>query len=393
MESKPFFCFVISESEVIIEAFHEVARRGVPKYGGSAACYEANTLDLMFLDELGPRFSGKQIRWPTKEGPFYAAKDLWAKILNCPKIFLSIVSVNQNAQDWIQESYMALLDQIGKTGGLPHSLHTSVYTTTSVDAAQYLPRLFRRHVPKWRMIVLSPDARRAIQGMQIPGAFFFFEGDTLKVLGSDWDRVAPMLEKRGLRESDTGPWVTIDEIKGPSPELTQGDEPPMTVTEAKEAFVKFARDKIPVSSEPSHYFICGSNPSVIRGFHEVFKVYTPAYGGSAEYYRGDVNRLRDRQTDAAASLSFAGWRSLGSTVDKMATVADVLSSLRIGADQGVFISHVTVGPNGRKWVDEVYTTLLAEAAKQGILPFHMYSTESRDAAQFLLDSFSLLSDS
>jgi hypothetical protein len=169
-------------------------------------------------------------------------------------------------------------------------------------------------------------------------------------------------------------------------------EPPMTRTEAEVEIVKFARSKIPPASELTYYFVCSGNRSLIEAYHGLFRVGAPAYGGSAAYYRGDHGQLRARQAEpAAASLPFAGQRCMGSSVGEMATVADVLSDVSVAGYQGVFISHVTVGPSGRDWVREVYTTLLGEAVKQGILPFSMYTTSSEEAAQFLIDSFSPVS--
>ena len=42
---EPFFCFVCSDGEDVIRAFHDVFNAGAPRYGGSAACYQANTVD------------------------------------------------------------------------------------------------------------------------------------------------------------------------------------------------------------------------------------------------------------------------------------------------------------------------------------------------------------
>jgi hypothetical protein len=81
---------------------------------------------------------------------------------------------------------------------------------------------------------------------------------------------------------------------------------------------------------------------------------------------------------------------MGSTVEDVATVADVLTQLSSRASKDVFISFVTVGPAGRDWVQQVYSQLLDDALHQGIFPFSMYTTASKDAAQFLLDSFSLV---
>jgi len=161
---------------------------------------------------------------------------------------------------------------------------------------------------------------------------------------------------------------------------------------AQEEIIEIARRTVPPSPELSYSFICTGNQSVIKAYHDLFRVGAPAYGGSAAYYRGDETQLGARKAAAtAASLPFAGQQSMGSRVNEAASVSDVLADMMMAAAYGsVFISFATVSPTGQEWVRKAYATLLSEAAGQGILPFSMYTTTSKEAAQFLLDSFNVV---
>jgi hypothetical protein len=168
----------------------------------------------------------------------------------------------------------------------------------------------------------------------------------------------------------------------------------MSRSTAEEQIIEIARRTVPPASELSYYFICSGNQSLIKAYHDLFRVGTPAYGGSAAYYRADGSQLDARKADpTASSMGFAGQEFMRSKTKEVATVADALAGMSLPFNQGIFISFVTVGPAGRDWVQKVYTELLGQAVSQGILPFCMYATTSKDAAQFLLDSFSLLSSS
>ena len=172
------------------------------------------------------------------------------------------------------------------------------------------------------------------------------------------------------------------------------EKPPASRAEAMEKVAEIARRTVPPAQDKTYYFICSGNQSLIRAFHDLFRVGAPAYGGSASLYSADPSRLSARQADpAAASLPFAGQETMGATVQEIATVADVLTKVRFQGFGGIYISHVAVGPNGRNWVQDVYTKLLGEAVRQGILPFTMYTTSSKHAAEFLAGSFNLLSGS
>lgn len=167
-------------------------------------------------------------------------------------------------------------------------------------------------------------------------------------------------------------------------------EQPMSRSKTdEEKIIEIAQRIVPPALELSYYFICSGNQSLISAYHDLFRVGAPAYGGSATYYRADKSQLNARQADpVATSLQFAGQQLMGATVKDVSTVADVLTGLSAAGYGGVFISFVSVGPTGRNWVQKVYTTLRSDAVDQGILPFSMYTTANKDAAQFVLDSIS-----
>lgn len=163
--------------------------------------------------------------------------------------------------------------------------------------------------------------------------------------------------------------------------------------EAEEQLIEIARRTVPPSEDLSYFFVCSGNASLIEAFHSLYKIGAPVYGGSAALYRADENELSSRQAEASsASLLFAGRSFMGAKAEAVANVAGVLAAVRIESTRGgAFVSFVSVGPEGQDWAREVYTTLLNEAFGQGILPFFMYTTASKDAAQFLLDSFTVVS--
>src|SRR6476660_5917556 len=95
-----------------------------------------------------------------------------------------------------------------------------------------------------------------------------------------------------------------------------------------------------------YYFICTGNQSLIKAYHELFRVGAPAYGGSAACYSADKSQLSARKAVATATaLLFAGERSTGSRVQEASNVSDVLAELSVSGRGGVFVSFVTVGPS------------------------------------------------
>jgi hypothetical protein len=175
------------------------------------------------------------------------------------------------------------------------------------------------------------------------------------------------------------------------PQQVRTPEKAMSLSGAEEGIIEIARRTVPRDPELSYYFICTGNQSLINAYHNVFRVGAPAYGGSAACYRVDKGQLSARMAAAtAASLLFVGQRSMGSTVEEVSNVSDVLAGLGVSAHGSVFISFVSVGPAGQDWVRKAYNTLLGEAVGQGILPFSMYTTANKDAAQFLIDSLSVV---
>lgn len=157
--------------------------------------------------------------------------------------------------------------------------------------------------------------------------------------------------------------------------------------------IEIAKRNISPSTDLEYFFVCSGNQSIIEAYHNIFRVGAPAYGGSAKFYRYDRSDLANRKAEeAGASLFFGGQSLLGSTQSELAYVTDVLTKLESSSSHGNgYIAFVSVGNTGRAWIQEVYTTLMEEAVQQGILPFHMYTTTKKEAAQFLLDSFKSMS--
>jgi hypothetical protein len=168
---------------------------------------------------------------------------------------------------------------------------------------------------------------------------------------------------------------------------------PRTRREAEDQLIEVAHRVVPPATELTHFFVCSGNPSLIEAYHELFRVGTPAYGGSAALYRADEGVMSGRQDQASASaLAFNGRRAMGSSQDDVAAVADVIQAMRRESPSGrVFVAYAAVGPTGVDWVHEVYSTLLDQAMGQGILPFHMFWTTDAGAAGFLRESFSVVS--
>ena len=168
---------------------------------------------------------------------------------------------------------------------------------------------------------------------------------------------------------------------------------PRTRQEAEEQLIEVAHRVVPPATELTHFFVCSGNPSLIEAYHDLYRVGTPAYGGTAELYRADEGTMSDRQDKATeAGLTFGGRRTMGSSEEDVAAVADVLASMRRESPSGrVYVEYAAVGPTGTDWVREVYTTLLGQAVAQGILPFRMFWTTDKDAADYLRESFSAVS--
>lgn len=163
--------------------------------------------------------------------------------------------------------------------------------------------------------------------------------------------------------------------------------PAMTREEAEEKLIEIAHRAIPPTDQPTHFFVCTGNRSVIQAYDDLYRVGAAAYGGSAAMYAGEDSTLSTRRA-GAKELPFEGKRSMGSQTESVADVASVLGAIGLEAVRGdMYISYVTVGPRGTAWVREVYETVMKEAMGQGVLPFWMFETTNADAARYLLDSF------
>lgn len=165
--------------------------------------------------------------------------------------------------------------------------------------------------------------------------------------------------------------------------------PAQTTAELENQVIEIARRVVPPSQQVEHYFVVSGNRSLIEAFHRIFRMGGPMHGGRESFFQADASTLSSRQAEAkAGSLVFGGHMRMGEKVDSAATIAEVLSAMRWESPSGrVFVAYVSVGPEGAAWVKDAYSTLLGEAMKQGILPFRMYWTANKDAADYVIKSF------
>ena len=145
------------------------------------------------------------------------------------------------------------------------------------------------------------------------------------------------------------------------------------------------------SSEQSYFFICCGNAGVINSYYDVFKVGVRPYKGAAGRYSASVGNLDIRRQEAnKASLSFVGQSYMGSNRrPPKSHMHEVLGAIAVEGLRKVYIAFVSVNQSGTSWVQKVYAEFLQQAMSQGILPYTMYITKDKDAAEFLLGSFEI----
>lgn len=140
-----------------------------------------------------------------------------------------------------------------------------------------------------------------------------------------------------------------------------------------------------------HYFVCSNNPSLIKGFMDVYAVAATAGWGEFRQFRASVfgARFEAATRDAAARrTSFPGQEHMGQQSWPTTRLEQVLRQMQASESSGAL--HVAYGvPSSMHadWMRQVYQQLIGDALKQGILPFRMYVTESEEAAKTLLSAF------
>jgi tetratricopeptide (TPR) repeat protein len=145
-------------------------------------------------------------------------------------------------------------------------------------------------------------------------------------------------------------------------------------------------------SSESFFFICTGNASLVNAYNDLFQVGALAYHGAAGHYSAGVGNLDLREQESSkASLPFVGQSHMGSKSTPVSHMHEVLQTLRVAASGEIHVAFVSVNQTGVSWVQEVYGELLNQAVSQGILPYEMYVTNDKAAAQFLLDSFEKVS--
>lgn len=145
------------------------------------------------------------------------------------------------------------------------------------------------------------------------------------------------------------------------------------------------------SGSRQHYFVCSNNPSLIKGFMDVYAVAATAGWGEFRQRRASVfgARFEAATRDAAArGTSFPGQEHMGQQSWATASLEQVLRQMQASESSGAL--HVAYGVTTSAhadWMRQVYQQLVGDALKQGILPFRMYVTERDEAAKALLSAF------
>ncbi|MDP2954860.1 MAG: hypothetical protein Q8N53_00450 [Longimicrobiales bacterium] len=147
----------------------------------------------------------------------------------------------------------------------------------------------------------------------------------------------------------------------------------------------------PATSTPGarqHYFVCSNNPSLIKGFMDVYAVAATAGCGEFRQLRASVfgpTFEAARRGDTGGSASFPGKEFMGQQSWPTTSLEQVLRQMQASESSGSL--HVAYGATTSAhadWMQQVYQQLIGDALKQGILPFQMYVTESEEAAKTLL---------
>jgi hypothetical protein len=140
------------------------------------------------------------------------------------------------------------------------------------------------------------------------------------------------------------------------------------------------------AGETTFYYICSGNQSLIKAFADLFAVAEQAGWGHAERARislSDGALQAAREAAAKENVTFAGSQYLGESCEPVQRLDDLLGRLQSEHADAVHVLAAQVMDTHAAWVHEVYTTLLKEAAGQGILPFRMYATKRAEAGRAL----------
>ncbi len=136
----------------------------------------------------------------------------------------------------------------------------------------------------------------------------------------------------------------------------------------------------------SFSFVCSGNESLIEAFCGLFRVAEQAGWGKVARYRSEVWGGGLEGAAAAVGekgLRFAGEKWLGSSRTPVEQMEELLVEFRAAASRIVHVAFVEVGADHSPWVRQVYEELLGQALKQGILPFPMFITNNKEAADFI----------
>ncbi|NLI17430.1 MAG: hypothetical protein GX427_01265 [Actinomycetales bacterium] len=198
--------------------------------------------------------------------------------------------------------------------------------------------------------------------------------------------------------ADAGLAEAAEPVEDPEPESGSGEGEPdvphvvvdtaprgvtseIVATDA--ALAEIARQRAKPAETLTYFFVCCSNQSLIRSLYDLLRVAAPAHGGFAAMLAGDKPTIEAHRQEAGA-LGFNGRRHVIREVTEVGTVAEAMSAVQAAGYHDVFVAVAGMDQSGREQMEEMYRGLVRQAFRQGIMPFPMFETDDRRAAQFLV---------
>lgn len=138
----------------------------------------------------------------------------------------------------------------------------------------------------------------------------------------------------------------------------------------------------------THYcFICTGNPTVIASMHDVYRSNVPNV--EVNRFRATTEALRAKSDEAASlDLAFDGKRFFGAGEETVDAMENVLRQMYATSTQEVHMLHVVAMADMYLRTQMLFKEIVAQAARQGILPFPMFTTEDPEARRFIVEAFS-----
>lgn len=164
---------------------------------------------------------------------------------------------------------------------------------------------------------------------------------------------------------------------------TPSQQPENLTPEGQARFKEAQRKDTEAYLQP-YYFFSSPNPSLMDALHTLFQARPQPF--IHKVGRGSIRPevLLELKT-AAADLPFSGEFFVLNQSKMMKSMTEVVHSM---ANQSLghplHIVSVSIDRAGEDWMQDVFKTFTEEAMKQGIMPPHLYMTDSAREADYLI---------